>query len=71
MPTGYFDECAPDRYDEVMCELAQPAVVEPVFDFLAALACDGAALEASAPAASRCPWRNAASACTASTCVAS
>jgi hypothetical protein len=70
MPTDYFDERVAERYDEAMSELAQPAVVEPVFDFLAALAGERGARarhrhrpHRAAPGATR-------SSCTASTCVA-
>jgi hypothetical protein len=45
MPTDYYDERVAERYDEATSERAEPAVVEPVVDFLAALAGDGAALE--------------------------
>ena len=42
---GYFDERIAARYDESAAELFDPAVVDPVVDFLAALAGDGRALE--------------------------
>jgi hypothetical protein len=45
MPTDYFGEGVAERYDEGLDEMADPAVVEPTVDFLAALAGDGAALE--------------------------
>lgn len=42
---GYFNERVAARYDESSAELFGPAVVEPVVDFLAALAGEGRALE--------------------------
>jgi SAM-dependent methyltransferase len=42
---GYFDERVAERYDESAADMFDPAVVEPVVDFLAELAGDGAALE--------------------------
>ena len=42
---GYFDERVAARYDESSAEMFDPAVVEPVVDFLAELAGDGHALE--------------------------
>jgi len=42
---GYFDERVAARYDESSGEMFDPAVVEPVVDFLAALAGSGRALE--------------------------
>jgi SAM-dependent methyltransferase len=42
---GYFDERVAARYDESSAEMFDPAVVEPVVDFLAALAGNGRALE--------------------------
>jgi SAM-dependent methyltransferase len=45
MPKDYFGERIAARYDETSAEMFDPAVVDPVVDFLAALAGDGAALE--------------------------
>jgi predicted TPR repeat methyltransferase len=45
MPKDYFGKRVADRYDESAADMFEPAVVEPVVDFLAALAGDGAALE--------------------------
>jgi SAM-dependent methyltransferase len=42
---GYFDERVAARYDESSAEMFDPAVVEPVVDFLVELAGDGRALE--------------------------
>jgi SAM-dependent methyltransferase len=42
---GYFDERVAERYDESSGDMFDPAVVEPVVDFLAELAGDGRALE--------------------------
>ena len=42
---GYFDERVAARYDESSAEMFEPAAVDPVVDFLAALAGDGRALE--------------------------
>jgi SAM-dependent methyltransferase len=42
---GYFDERVAARYDDSSAEMFDPAVVEPVVDFLAGLAGDGRALE--------------------------
>ena len=42
---GYFDERVAARYDESAAEMFDPAVVEPVVDFLAELAGSGRALE--------------------------
>lgn len=42
---GYFDERAAARYDESAAEMFEPAVVEPVVDFLVELAATGRALE--------------------------
>jgi SAM-dependent methyltransferase len=42
---GYFDEPVAARYDQSAAEMFEPAVVEPVVDFLAGLAGDGRALE--------------------------
>ena len=45
MPTDHFGERVADRYDESSAETFEPAVVEPMVDFLAELAGGGAALE--------------------------
>ena len=45
MPEDYFGEGVAARYDESSAEMFDPAVVEPVVDFLVELAGDGAALE--------------------------
>ena len=45
MPEDYFGEGVAERYDESSPEMFDPAVVEPVVDFLVELAGDGAALE--------------------------
>jgi SAM-dependent methyltransferase len=45
MPKDYFGEHVAERYDEDEDEMFDPAVVEPVVDFLVELAGDGAALE--------------------------
>jgi SAM-dependent methyltransferase len=42
---GYFDERIAARYDESSAEMFDPAVVDPVVDFLAELAGSGRALE--------------------------
>src|SRR5918992_4978994 len=42
---GYFDEGVAARYDESSADMFDPAVVEPVVDFLAELAGAGRALE--------------------------
>ena len=42
---GYFDERVAARYDESAAEMFAPALVDPVVDFLAEAAGDGAALE--------------------------
>ncbi len=42
---GYFDERVAARYDESAADMFDPAVVEPVVDFLAELAGSGRALE--------------------------
>jgi SAM-dependent methyltransferase len=42
---GYFDERVAARYDESAADMFDPAVVEPVVDFLAELAASGRALE--------------------------
>jgi SAM-dependent methyltransferase len=45
MPEDHFGERVAARYDESSAEMFAPAVVDPVVDFLAGLAGDGAALE--------------------------
>jgi SAM-dependent methyltransferase len=45
MPENHFGEPVAARYDESSAELFEPAAVDPVVDFLAGLAGDGAALE--------------------------
>src|ERR671911_1469473 len=45
MPEDYFGEQVANRYDESAADMFDPAVVDPVADFLADLAGDGAALE--------------------------
>ena len=45
MPEDYFGERVAARYDESSSDMFEPAVVEPVVDFLVDLAGDGAALE--------------------------
>ena len=45
MPEDHFGEPVAARYDESSADMFDPAVVEPVVDFLAELAGDGAALE--------------------------
>ena len=45
MPEDYFGERVAERYDESAAEMFDPAVVDPVADFLAELAGGGAALE--------------------------
>ena len=45
MPENYFGEGVAERYDQSSAEMFDPAVVDPVVDFLAGLAGDGAALE--------------------------
>jgi SAM-dependent methyltransferase len=42
---GYFDQPVAARYDESSADMFDPAVVDPVVDFLVELAGDGAALE--------------------------
>jgi SAM-dependent methyltransferase len=42
---GYFDERVAARYDESAADMFDPAVVDPVVDFLVELAGDGRALE--------------------------
>jgi SAM-dependent methyltransferase len=44
-PDGYFGEAVAARYDEGANEMFRPEVVDPVVDFLTALAGDGRALE--------------------------
>src|SRR5437773_7116761 len=45
MPQNHFGERVAERYDETTADMFDPAVVDPVVDFLAELAGDGAALE--------------------------
>ena len=45
MPQDHFGERVAARYDESAADMFQPALVDPVVDFLAGLAGDGAALE--------------------------
>jgi SAM-dependent methyltransferase len=45
MPQNHFGEHVAERYDETSAAMFDPAVVDPVVDFLAELAGDGAALE--------------------------
>jgi SAM-dependent methyltransferase len=45
MPEDYFGERVAERYDESAADMFEPAVVDPVVDFLAGLASHGAALE--------------------------
>jgi SAM-dependent methyltransferase len=45
MPEDHFGEPVANRYDESAADMFDPAVVDPVVDFLADLAGDGAALE--------------------------
>jgi len=45
MPENYFGERVAGRYDDTEGEMFQAAAIDPVVDFLAALAGDGAALE--------------------------
>ena len=45
MPIDHFGEQVAARYDESSADMFDPAVVDPVADFLAGLAGDGAALE--------------------------
>ena len=45
MPENHFGEPAAQKYDESSAEMFAPAAVDPVVDFLAGLAGDGAALE--------------------------
>src|SRR5205823_11376165 len=45
MPTDHFGEQVAARYDDSLAAMFEPAAVEPVVDFIAGLADDGAALE--------------------------
>jgi SAM-dependent methyltransferase len=45
MPADYFGERVAERYDEASADMFDPAVVDPVVDFLVELARGGAALE--------------------------
>ena len=68
MPEDYFGEAVAARYDESSADMFEPAVVDPVVDFLADLAGQGAALELGIGTGRiALPWRTAASACTGST----
>ena len=45
MKRNYFDEDVAERYDDPDDEMEQAAAIDPVVDFIAGLAGDGAALE--------------------------
>ncbi len=45
MPEDHFGEGVAERYDESSADMFDPAVIDPVVDFLAELASEGAALE--------------------------
>jgi len=45
VPDDHFGERVAERYDESSADMFDPAVVDPIVDFLADLASDGAALE--------------------------
>jgi SAM-dependent methyltransferase len=45
LPRDYFGEAVAERYDETAADMFDPAVVDPVVDFLVELADGGAALE--------------------------
>ena len=45
MPEDHFGETVAERYDELLADMSEPAVVDPVVDLLAELAGHGAALE--------------------------
>jgi SAM-dependent methyltransferase len=45
MPEDHFGEQVAERFDERYAHLAEPAVVDPIVDFVAEVAGDGAALE--------------------------
>ena len=45
MPEDHFGERVAERYDESSADMFDPAVIDPVVDFLAELAGEGAALE--------------------------
>src|SRR3954464_11515831 len=45
MPEDYFGDRVAERYDDGTAEMSTAAAVDPVVDFLAGLAGDGAALE--------------------------
>ena len=45
MPTNYFGERVAERYDETSADMFDPAMVNPVVEFLAELVVDGSALE--------------------------
>jgi hypothetical protein len=45
MPEDYFGERVAERFDDRYADLADPAVVDPIVDFIADLAGGGSALE--------------------------
>jgi SAM-dependent methyltransferase len=45
VPEDHFGERVAERYDEAVADMFEPAVVDPIVDFLSELAADGAALE--------------------------
>jgi SAM-dependent methyltransferase len=45
MPHNYFDDRVAEHYDESAAEMFDPAVVDPITDFLVSFTKDGAALE--------------------------
>jgi len=45
VPENYFGECHAERYDDRYADMSDPAVVDPVVDFLVGLASGGRALE--------------------------
>src|SRR5512132_7529 len=45
MPEDHFGERVAERYDESSADMFEPAVIDPIVDFLADLAGGGAALE--------------------------
>src|SRR5215469_3879728 len=45
MPVNHFGEHVAERYDQGSAEMFEPSAVDPVVDFLTALAGDGDALE--------------------------
>ena len=69
MKRNYFDEDVAERYDDPDDEMEQAAAIDPVVDFLADLAGDGAALELGIGTGRiALPLAGAASPCTGSTC---